>query len=1258
MSQDHPENPHQQLIEAQLPDWSRHAQPEQWQAVRESLVPGKGLVDAPWFANAAPDLRATALASQARLERSQHSLARSLKGLQTIAAFAETLLAQRLQAEHQLSIPLRSSVLVEVHHRFTHGTYVTSHRQTTLLEAALHNFEAHASFGPDSALTLAGDAKFEQVRVTGRTTLGDSETWVDIALNSETIRLKPLPLAPVDFARHCRDLDIGGGYQHHLQQWFDRPCVRTGSLAVQRDRLRLAADLAVLRHDISGRARDRIDKLLAEEPVRCWQPSLFDIPLHEVLIIEAERDLLLYLPGDQHALLQFEGLAGVHEHLVKQLLQPTYRRAFLRYVSSLQQRQFLDLLQQNLDATGDTAFDLPWSMRAAADLHLSHALIESPLFTFLYRDHVARLQAEAADVAVPTSVVDAKARQRRVAEWQSLGMDALMLAGFFIPGVGTLMTAVIACQLLADVYEGYQAWSIGDRHLALQHLEAVGLNLALIGGLHAAGKVLPKLFNSPLMERLDQVQLDDGSRRLWRPALTGYASDVQLEQSQPANTLGQFAHDGAQYIRLEGQLYQVALDAADRRWRITRPGDPEAYRPYLEHNGEGAWRAEHEAPQTWSDAQCVRRLGLPLDGLDDAQLLQAMAISGVDRARLQAVHLAGMATPPLLADTLERLALAQRWPALSRLELAKLYERPPTLAEHALIDAYDGLGAPLAKRLLARLSAVELADWTAHGALPAWLRQECEQVSRDLPLLRALEGLYAPRLANLDSERLLLACVERLAPWPTRLYLEIRAASPNGMVLADLGNALADQRIVLSRSDLGYEHVLGDRPVAGTVHAEPYPALYNAVPPALQQAWGDVETLRLRTQQLAAAERARWPVRLWGPAARRPVPRLGLRGGAPLAPLPSPSPLLNDSVAARLRRLYPTLNDEQIERMQVQWRRSLVAPESELRFRETALQQLRNDLTRWATSNVRRQRASVRLLNAWRHSSTRWLATGERLPCLDLANLELENHDLAALALPDGLGHVLDLDLAGNRALSELPQQWLQRLPELQRLTLGGCRFDRLPQLSLPDNLQWLDMEHNRIGWDSQAQAALEQMSALRVLDLSHNPLLSAPDMTHMPGVGSLFLVNCSLTRLPQGIEHLQSPLIIDLSENQFQRLPAGFRLPTANANALSLESESLSLTLREQIEEYFQSHGADLLVADIEYQPLLIGASAERLQLWARVPLNYRRDLRQLIEDTGDFDDQGASAEAIWQGLERMDIDPQFRERALSLPATLLLDL
>ncbi|MFP3527064.1 DUF6543 domain-containing protein, partial [Pantoea sp. SIMBA_072] len=82
---------------------------------------------------------------------------------------------------------------------------------------------------------------------------------------------------------------------------------------------------------------------------------------------------------------------------------------------------------------------------------------------------------EARQLAVPTAEADAKARASRLQAWEDRGLDALNLAGFFIPAVGTLMLAVTACQLLGEVFEGYEAWHQGDRHLALGHLEAAGL---------------------------------------------------------------------------------------------------------------------------------------------------------------------------------------------------------------------------------------------------------------------------------------------------------------------------------------------------------------------------------------------------------------------------------------------------------------------------------------------------------------------------------------------------------------------------------------------------------------------------------------------------------------------------------------------------------------------------------------------------------------------------------------------------------------
>ncbi|MNP23082.1 hypothetical protein D3C76_1157790 [compost metagenome] len=183
-------------------------------------------------------------------------------------------------------------------------------------------------------------------------------------------------------------------------------------------------------------------------------------------------------------------------------------------------------------------------------------------------------------------------------------------------------------------------------------------------------------------------------------------------------------------------------------------------------------------------------------------------------------------------------------------------------------------------------------------------------------------------------------------------------------------------------------------------------------------------------------------------------------------------------------------------------------------------------------------------------------------------------------------------------------------------------------------------------------------MSSLQVLDLSLNRLINAPDMTRMTTIRSLFMVQCGLMDLPRGLEHFTSPRVIDLSDNHFVRLPAGFVLPPATANALSLESDTLGLPIREQIEDYYQLHGTDLLVSDFEYEPLLLDASASQLQLWSRVPLHYRRELRLLIDDVAEDDDVAASHQAIWSALQRMDEDAEFRDRALATSASLLLDI
>ncbi|WP_422418638.1 hypothetical protein [Pseudomonas sp. GZD-222] len=101
-----------------------------------------------------------------------------------------------------------------------------------------------------------------------------------------------------------------------------------------------------------------------------------------------------------------------------------------------------------------------------------------------------------------------------------------------------------------------------------------------------------------------------------------------------------------------------------------------------------------------------------------------------------------------------------------------------------------------------------------------------------------------------------------------------------------------------------------------------------------------------------------------------------------------------------------------------------------------------------------------------------------------------------------------------------------------------------------------------------------------------------------------------------------------------------------------------MSSELRDQIRAYYQQHGLDLLLADSDYDELLEGISADQRLLWERLPLNFRRDLRELLLKDDYIADPQGTQEAVWARLQRMDQDPAYMQLALDFGAEQLLQL
>lgn len=215
-----------------------------------------------------------------------------------------------------------------------------------------------------------------------------------------------------------------------------------------------------------------------------------------------------------------------------------------------------------------------------------------------------------------------------------------------------------------------------------------------------------------------------------------------------------------------------------------------------------------------------------------------------------------------------------------------------------------------------------------------------------------------------------------------------------------------------------------------------------------------------------------------------------------------------------------------------------------------------------------------------------------------------------------------------------------------------NCGLTQIPNIAVPESLQWLDMQGNRIVWSDANQAALDRLSDLRMLDLSHNPLARSPDLGQLDDLDLLNLNHCELTEWPTGMRTDDDwrPTVFDLRDNRFASLPQDLQLSRVAAQNLWLESEELSEQVNQQIQAYYDQHGIDLLVADIDYEDILENTDVTDRTIWNDLPLAYRRELRGL-QDLPDY-----SQPQLWQRL-RTFTDPRVKDYALSIGAMRLLD-
>lgn len=1171
---------HAQITRA-LPEWVKMLHPRHTRQVVQQLRADYLAEDGSphsWYATASDEDRQQLRALIETRNTSREALKKALTGLKGMTEFCKPLLTQRLslgvsvdKAQYVFQpfepvtsnwpgvpdpeVPLEPDQAVDI----LAARPVGAPQPQSLLEAALHNFEGLEEVGAYSQLTCAPD--------------DDSP-------------LQGLSMA--SFVKHCRELDLGQRYQEHLQAIHEGP--RKGeierlTITVLRDSLRLQAHIASLKGLLSKHGLDGLVQLCdnatrptyGQQDLLCWRFSLFDIPIHDILLIGPDQvgqsnPCIVYMPDDsEETVREFPSRQEAARHLRRRLLQSDFRQVLINCAYKDKQAKLARSLQEALFEKRDDGVSHP---RKQVDLRFAPSALTAELWPALYRSHLSRMKADARTLAVPTADVDAKARQERLAHWLETGLSVLNIAAFFIPGLNAVMTGVFAYQLMGSVFSGFHAWEEGDAAQAVGQLESLAINAAVIAGFAVGARLVQR---SGFVDALRSVWHED-RELLWHPEMARYISTTALPKDAEPDALGLYPIDDKTYWVADGDVFEV-FQGPDSQWRVRHPSDPEAYAPPLQHHGDGRWLLNHERPAEWGNDQLLRRLGRFSAGLGDTELSVAQRITGTDSAVLRRTLAAGLRPPAMLCDTLLRLRLdnqveniivsvrnGQPILAYRNYALPELLALPEWPQDHVL-KVYDGpepwgnavrYGAsPMPGQVEIEITRADLES----GKLSEAVLLQIEEQQVQSMLGETPSAQRATTLNNKLADRL---NTQRKAIFESLLHGHRQARSPAEQTLAGQfpglpDSALAEMLRHISRAEqrrlvsgrvplriaeearLLQARTRLDHAILGLYR----PSLANGDSRQLAEALlaehpnataGQLLEYALADRERCATLLGQQPVR---PGFRSPLRLADGRAGYPL----SGRGTARNAATLRLWALYPELDYEQI--------RTLITELNQagdlglaLNRLEAEQRTLHSTLSGWADAtddrferNQRRQCAE-QLMNAWRREG------GSQYAMLELEHLEVGQLPTITARLPHI--RVLKLDALN---LHRLEGEFLACFPHLEALDVSNnlninaqSLFEALR--STP-RLRTLTLSGNGLTTlSATAQQALDAMPGLRVLNLPRNYLelneASLDSLARLQLEG-LNLANNHITLNPalatrfQDMVHLQ---VLRLSFNPLQLAP------------------------------------------------------------------------------------------------------------------------
>ncbi|MFK0087979.1 dermonecrotic toxin domain-containing protein [Pseudomonas sp. NPDC090755] len=553
---------------------------------------------------------------------------------------------------------------------------------------------------------------------------------------------------------------------------------------------------------------------------------------------------------------------------------------------------------------------------------------------------------------------------------------------------------------------------------------------------------------------------------------------------------------------------------------------------------------------------------------------------------------------------------------------------------------FKTLEPPLARRVIEQAPASARRQWSERGVFPESIARQARRIEAERSLVRRLEGLIWPELADARSEGLVFEALPELAGWSSEVCLQLRVGSVQGPEVTRVGNGRAAVQRRIVRESQGYRAYANDQALHSlypeAARNDVFRAILHALPDvrrkALGLSTGDAEVLKVRLLHRISELRSRWTASTRRPAQGR------LRGGGDGTDASGYAIQSSEDVLIqRLRELFPHLDDDQVLDTLAAWRNLGHQPVDMLANYRQALDVRQRALRQWAGVHEGRQHMSREVIRCWRETRMADLFAPTHIVEIDLIGLDL--HDVDLHDFPDldwDLGQVNELNLGSNN-LSSLPEAFTRHFTGVRYLYLEDNLFDAIP--NVPNAGQ------------------------LRVLDMSDNALLQAPHIAQMLNLRRLTLERCGLTAIPENLANLQRANVVDLRGNAIVHIEEdSFQLPPRIRRALDLRDNPLDEQSNGRIVEHYQTEHVDLLVSERFYQFLLHEANDAQRALWQR--LREIPECLQAMRNVVDIELTAVYAQArattlrrAWDILEMLEHDPALRARAGAEPHLLSIE-